>query len=75
MAVNLGGSTSARQGHGVSRMAMVREVNTLAIMYEHPPYDGRYGHLLMWQLHGVSRKTKVQEVNTLATAYETLLVW
>ena len=34
----------------------VREVNMLAITYEHPPCDGSHGRLLVWRLHEVSRR-------------------
>ena len=47
MVINIDGSTSTMQGPGVSRTVMVREVNTLAITYEHPPYDDSYIRLPM----------------------------
>ena len=53
----------------MSRTMMVREVDTLVITYKHPPYDGSYGCLPMWQLHWVSGKAMVQEVIMLVTTY------
>ena len=75
MAVDIGGSTSARSGPSLFRTAMVQKVNMLAITYEHLLYDGRYGRLLMRRLYEISRKTTVREVNMLATTYEMSLVW